>query len=430
MEDTESPPSVRTHPRNVLFAAILFVILASALYFVAPWVLPVRIVEGPMVQQADENAVTLVWYTTRPLEPGQCQVSIQTSDDEYTLPAEAEGRRHRLRIDELSPGQAYPYRIKLGRRTLAQATLHTNKPAGQPFSFVVFGDSGKGTQAQYLLAARMWTDAIVPDFMLHTGDLIYGEGERFHYKDRFFTPYRHLLAEVNFWPCLGNHDIGNYKIPAEKAGQAYFEVFELPDNGPPAAVPECNYWFDYASARIAVIDSNKEHDEATLAEQVVPWLEEVFADCDATWKFVSLHHPLYTSGAYQEEPRLQNTLVPVFERLGVDIAFSGHDHMYQRMLPISAGQLAPDGDGVVYVITGAGGARLYDAIPPDQRPPYLAALYNEVHSFTYVQIDGHELRLQQISVDGDILDEWSMTKVPSDTATRPTDSAENPDSEP
>ena len=332
------------HPRTVLLAALLFIVLALGLYFVAPWVLPVRIVEGPLLQQAGPDAVTLIWYTTRPMKPGECAVTVQTATEEFTLGAEADGRRNRVRIDQLATGRAYPYRVHVGHRTLAEATLHTNKPADQPYSFLVFGDSGKGTQVQYLLAGQMRTAQIAPDFILHLGDLVYDQGDRRHFNDRFFAPYRHLLAEINFWPALGNHDIGNYKLPeTEQPGQAYFEVFELPANGPPGLPPGRNYWFDYASARVAVIDSNKEHDEAALAEHVVPWLEQVFTDCDATWKFAALHHPPYTAGAYPEEPRLQRTVVPAFEALGVDVVFCAHDHMYQRTHPIRGGQVAQIG---------------------------------------------------------------------------------------
>ena len=58
-------------------------------------------------------------------------------------------------ISGLAAGGVYPYRVKLGGRTLAEAELHTNKPAGEPISFIVFGDSGKATKEQYELAAKM-----------------------------------------------------------------------------------------------------------------------------------------------------------------------------------------------------------------------------------------------------------------------------------
>jgi len=382
----------------VLLGAVVFFVVGVLAYVVSPWVLPVRILEGPLLQQVTADAVSVVWYTSRPAE---CAITLTTDEGERTTPVTNDGRRCRVRLTDLEPGQAYPYRISRGSRTLAEATLHTARHPGYSFSFIVFGDSGKGTQAQYLLADQMVLAA--PDFLLHTGDLIYGRGQRSYFNDRFFAPYRELLKQVCFWPCLGNHDIAEPDL-----GAPYLEVFELPENGPTGLTPERSYWFDYAAARIAVIDSNV--DEPQLRDPVAPWLTEVMSEPGPRWKFVSLHHPPYTGGAYKPNERVQNALVPVFEAVGVDIVFAGHDHMYQRTSSIREGEVVEEGAGVVYVVSGAGGALLYDALPADQRPAYVVALNNEIHSFTRVNIDGDTLRLRQIAVDGEVIDDWTLRK--------------------
>ena len=89
--------------------------------------------------------------------------------------------------------------------------------------------------------------------------------------------------------------------------------------------------------------------------------------------------------------------------------------MYQRTHPIRGAEMAADGRGVVYIVSGAGGARLYDALPQPERPPYIAALNNEVHSFTSVSvINDEELTLEQISLEGASLDRWTLDKPPPD----------------
>ena len=52
-------------PRSVLAGVLVIVLVALGAYAAAPWLLPVRIREGPLVQQSTEDAVTLIWYTTR-----------------------------------------------------------------------------------------------------------------------------------------------------------------------------------------------------------------------------------------------------------------------------------------------------------------------------------------------------------------------------
>jgi 3',5'-cyclic AMP phosphodiesterase CpdA len=358
------------------------------------------------------DGVTLVWYTTRPLAPGRCTLVVEQDQQERRLAAESAGARHRVRVDGLAPGQACAYRVEFGGRTLASARLRTAPPAGSAFAFLVFGDSGTGSQEQYRLAAWMPQPPGLepPDFIVHTGDLVYMRGERSAYNDRFFTPYRQLLSEVNFWPSLGNHDVSKPDY-----GGPYFEVFELPENGPPELPPERSYWFDYGSARIAVIDSNA--DESALSQYVAPWLRGIMSGGPAVWKFAVLHHPPYTAGHYAPDPRVQRALVPVFEETGVDIVFAGHDHMYERIGPLRGG--APEEGGVTYIVSGSGGYALYEAQPPELRPSYVTVLNNARHSFTHVHADGLALRLHQVDLDGAALDSWKLVKLPPATAAAP-----------
>lgn len=399
--------AARAHPRQVLLGALLFIVLASSLYFIAPWVLPLRILEGPLVQMPSETGATLIWYGTRPVADGDCVVSLEQEGASREFPASADGARCRAVITGLSPDSVYPYRILFRGHTLAEGRLHINKPPGTPFSFLVFGDSGKGTREQYLLAEQMRQVSPAADFLLHTGDLVYSDGQRQHYKDRFFVPYRHLISRIPFWPCLGNHDWPDSIDRAAPVGMAYFDIFELLDNGPPGVQPERHYWFEYADCRVAVLDPagmKPEEVEGVL----VPWVREVLSPEGPRWKFVSVHYPPFTVGSHRPDLTIRKYLSPVFEQVGVDVVFCGHDHNYQRTLPLRGDEAGED--GVVYVISGAGGARLYDLQPREAWPAFFAAADNSVHSFTHVQLVEDVLRLRQIGINGRVLDEWEWRK--------------------
>ncbi len=391
--------AARVPPRTVLAGVLAAIVVALGLYAIAPRILPPRIYEGPLVQLTGAEGVTLVWYLTRPTA---CTLQVNVDGEMRSVPSTALGVRHMARVEGLAPGRDYPYKILAGARSLTtDLSFRTSRNPDEPFAFIVFGDSGRGTRAQYLLAAVMRTTVPAADFLLQSGDVVYPNGARADYEERFFAPYRHLIAAINIWPSLGNHDLGD-----DGTAAAYREVFELPDNGPAGVPAEGNYWFDYASARLAVVDSNL--DEVTLRDHVAPWLHAVLADPTPRWKFVVLHHPPYTGGKYKPDERIQRTLVPVLEATGVDLVFNGHDHNYQRTWPLRGGQVVEPGQGVVYVITGAGGATLYEARPP--RPAYVAALDDQHWSFTHVSIDEGELRLRQIALDGSVLDEWRLSK--------------------
>lgn len=369
-------------------------LVAAAAYAVAPFVLPMRIVEGPMVQAPSESGATLVWWTSR---PGECRLMVTLEGRERDVDVRTEGRKRRAIIDGLPAGSIAPYRITSGRRPLARdGALQTNKPASSPFSFLVFGDSGRGSREQYALAAAMAEVKPAPDLLVHTGDVVYPDGQRWRFRERFFAPYRALLSRVAFWPCLGNHDV-------QKDGTApgYTDVFELPLNGPPGAPPEHNYAFDYASARFVVLDTNLENaGDAVLGERVAPWLRAQFEAPGPLWRFAVMHHPPHTAGKYQPDERLQRTLGPVFEDIGVNVVFCGHDHGFQRYAPLLDGKRAEPGSGVVYVVTGAGGAELYELKPAAARSPLLEAAEDSKHSFTHVIVDGDTLVLRQIDAAG------------------------------
>ena len=398
----------RVGPRAVLLWACAAILVALGLYAVAPWILPVRIYEGPLLQMATEDGVTLIWYTTRPTE---CAVLVTVDGKPREERAVADGCRNRIRIAGLAAGTTYPYQIRTGSRPLtADLVFQTNRPRGQRYSFIVFGDSGIGTRSQYLLGAAMTRAQPPADFLLHTGDIVYPDGARRRYEERFFSPYRPLLARLDFWPCLGNHDVKKGKpakpAPEDGSAAAYEEIFELPQNGPPGLAAGHNYWFDYASCRVAVFDSNLT--EAVLGEQVAPWLQSVMADAGPRWKFVVFHHPPYTGARHKPDQRIQKVLVPTFEATGVDVAFSGHDHLYERMHPLRNGETAASGEGVLYIVTGAGGGELYEVKEP--RPAYIAAFDDRDYSFTQVTIDNDKLTLRQIALDGHPIDEFTLHK--------------------
>jgi len=78
--------------------------------------------------------------------------------------------------------------------------------------FAVIGDTGTGGPAQYRVAARLTAahTRFPFEFVVMTGDNLYGsEGSR-DYETKFAIPYKVLLdAGVKFYASLGNHDDAN-----------------------------------------------------------------------------------------------------------------------------------------------------------------------------------------------------------------------------
>lgn len=400
VEVTTRPRSAARRLVRVLAGLTLFLAITIGIYAASPWLLPVSIVEGPMIQQARTDGVTVVWFTSR---EAPCELIVQTPEGPRSIESRRSGRRHVATVEGLAAASAYAYSIRGEGNALTRngTTFHTAKPPGAAFSFVAFGDSGRATREQYLLGAEMSRQQV--DFVVHTGDLIYPDGKRRDYAKKFFRPYSDLLSRIAFWPTLGNHDVDK-----DHDGKPLLDVFELPHNGPPGIEPERNYWFDYAEARFVAIDSNVKAD--SMRDRIAPWVRQTLSAPGPRWKFVILHHPPYTTGKHKPDQNVQQFLVPVFEETDVDIVFSGHDHLYERTLPLRGGQPAAGGRGVVYVVSGAGGASLYKLKPVAERPPIFAKLDDSVHSYSLVRVEAQALTFQQIALGGKILDEWQLTK--------------------
>jgi predicted phosphodiesterase len=252
---------------------------------------------------------------------------------------------------------------------------------GRPDSikFAVIGDSGRGWRPQHEVADRMvaYRDRFPFASVLMAGDNIYeGPATPADYRSKFEDPYADLLdAGVRFYAVLGNHDDPRqrYYAPFNMNGERYY-TFRPPAN------PIANL---AASVQVFAIDSTN------LDRAQVAWLGEQLAASDARWKIVLLHHPLYTSGRYGFQARLTRwRLESVLTEHGVDVAFSGHEHIYAR---------SPPRGGVVYFISGgAGSLRRGDAKPSGG----MARSFDEDFHFMLVEATRSALYFQAITRAG------------------------------
>src|SRR5262249_30351504 len=70
-------------------------------------------------------------------------------------------------------------------------------------------------------------------------------------------------------------------------------------------------------------------------------------------------------------------------------------------------------DGVIYLVTGAGGARLYNPEQHDSPAtwqPFTHKFYSIVNSFTVVDAGGYQLNIRQITKDGKEVDCFVVTR--------------------
>jgi 3',5'-cyclic AMP phosphodiesterase CpdA len=143
-----------------------------------------------------------------------------------------------------------------------------------------------------------------------------------------------------------------------------------------------------------VLDSNS---DLRRGSEQYRWLESDLSKAgrETRLKVVLLHHPLYSVGSHQEDEKgLRPILIPLFIRYGVSAVFSGHDHNYQRFMQ----------DGIYYIVTGGGGAALYDRT---RESPYLNK-FSKTYHFCLLSPTEDNLKVSVFDADLNKLDEFDI----------------------
>ena len=268
---------------------------------------------------------------------------------------------HEVAIAGLSAATSYTYDAALGSAAVMSAGFRTAPATGTgDTTFIVFGDSGTGSTQQRQLATLMSNDTF--DVALHAGDIAYGSsngtGDASYqtFNDWFFDIYAPWLPFRAFYPAEGNHD----SRPSNGDGVAYLDAFTLPTNGASSSYPdhaERYYSFDYGRVHFVVLDTEFAFQDTTRRAEQLSWLESDLAATSQPWKVALFHRSPYSAGGeHGSDLTVRAAFAPVFERYGVQLVLSAHEHTYERTHPLRE---SATGTAVTYVVSGGGGGPLY-----------------------------------------------------------------------
>jgi 3',5'-cyclic AMP phosphodiesterase CpdA len=247
-----------------------------------------------------------------------------------------------------------------------------NRP--DSLKFAVIGDNGTGDPPEYEVGAQMLAarTSFPFDMILMLGDNMYGRQEPADFIQKFAKPYAPLLdAGVRFYAALGNHD---------RQENRYYEHFDMGG--------QRYYTYVRRNVRFFVLDSN------FLDGPQLAWIGAALRSATEEWKICYFHHPLYSDGkTHGSSVDLRVKLEPLFVKYGVQVVFSGHDHVYERLTPQK---------GIHYFVSGSAGQLRKGDV---RRSEMTAAAFDQDQSFMLVEVGESELFFEAISRTGATVDQ-------------------------
>jgi hypothetical protein len=308
-----------------------------------------------------------------------------------------------VRITGLTAGTTYCYRIYTGGTTPVDllgtdaAPRFSTLPSSGPFTFDVLGDWGDNTVAGGVNQKNL--DALIASsgaqFAVSTGDIAYQTGTPNNYGNlvatgtgvsQVFGPdyWKVPGASIPLFATTGNHGrsttfLQTWKQAATVAasgGRYAMETYAGIDATTSASYPSVWYAFNAGGARFYILNAdwndNNVGTAAGGAYQVdrdyhwqpgspeYQWLQADLQSHSNSLKLAFFHYPLRSDSATEgsdtylqsdpNNPTSTASLEGLLANNGVDLAFNGHAHIYQR-------NIAPPG-GVTSYVTGGGGAKV------------------------------------------------------------------------
>ena len=311
-------------------------------------------------------------------------------------------RLHYVMLNNLEKGTTYYYRCGELSLTKDNMVVNVNLSAlykfhtpedGDTTSFVVFGDSRGGYEILGKLANYTVTHYPDVDFYVFDGD--YCTIGMFEEWQKWFKAMDPVDTTHVLVPVVGNHE--------ELTFSTYKGLFVLPKGAgkiDDVDLTGLSFSYDIGPVHLTILDSNT--DDAV--KKVVSWLDNDLSSTTKPWKVVTLHHPAYSSGNHGNTPRVDEYLVPIFEKNHVDFVFNGHDHDYERTKPIKNGAV-DETDGVVYITTGGAGAPLYNV-----KGKWFTAYSRSINHFIVCKATQHKFDLTAYDEDGVQFDHYEKKK--------------------
>jgi hypothetical protein len=224
--------------------------------------------------------------------------------------------------------------------TTTTATTTAPPPSDDPVVAVAGDIAGNGSGDS---ATAALLDSLGPTAVLTAGDNAYSSGTASEYSSYYAPTWGRHKAIT--YPTPGNHE---YET---KGASGYFGYF----GSRAGASGQGYYSFDIGAWHLIALNSEISHG-ANSAQ--VTWLKNDLAATGAGCVLAYWHKPRFTAGNYSDMGEFQ----PFWDALyaaNADVVINGHDHNYQRYVPLNPSGARDDARGLREFVVGTGGRSHY-----------------------------------------------------------------------
>lgn len=362
---------------------------------------------GPHVRQVEAGMAMVTWITPGGTSAGQVTLQSSSNGTEVTMEAhvsvpgfqrsekdDLDHMQHRAVFEDLAPDTRYEFVVQCGDGETERSGTFKMPPASSEnshFNFVIVADAHAESGVYHSIAETVASEE--SDFVVQAGGYIGSSGNDWDMWRYYFDAARPYMESGLVWPAPGGTDAA----PARN----FRGLFGFNDKDATDPSQEDNkttwYRFNYANTEFFVFDLNGEIDVQ------LEWADWYMSRSSAEW-LVAIFHS--TDPSIGGSGRLfQNRMVEfaeLFEKNMVDLAVSGGNQIYERLLPIGPAESKP-----VFYVNINSGARFH-AVRPS--PVVAGGIGLEEHVYMHVQVDGSRLEFEIKTVDGTVVDRVILEK--------------------
>lgn len=269
---------------------------------------------------------------------------------------------HRVMLTNLRPGVKYFYNVRGEKRdSLSDQFSFTTPESNGKQTFMIFGDMGTMTKSLPFIVYEA-TGKTKYASIFHLGDIAYDLGrENGAVGDKFFSKVERMAARIPYMTIPGDHEM------FQNSRNHYFHRLSNPGKDWPMQQEDLWYSMNIGKTHFICISTEVFFTNKQNIQKIMDWLVQDLEEANThrqkyPWIIVMAHRPLYCSTDDKNEDCtkahsvVRTHLEDMFYFYGVDLVFSGHQHMYERTWPVYKNRVLAynylDPRGTVHIVIG------------------------------------------------------------------------------